>query len=236
VDEETPVKIEQTITGSGNRQAGRDLIETHETHIHHDPLVAARLEELQTIDDFIVKKTEIQLRETFDFPDMLKFNIRLARTFHWPDTVPTREMKEMAEFSDGGNTVMHKRFLDTHRVGDSLYMKGKPGKLYLANTSKNCAEARAVLMSLLSSSKLPLSVVAALKVFDKTVQDNIDMFVISLNDSFEHNQRNIRENDDIESDRHGAAWNYYWGRFIHLRPKADAVSLAIRSFLESERA
>ena len=77
------------------RMAGRDY---NETHIHADPLLQARLAEFQQIEDFIVRKSEIQLRETFDFPEMLKFNIRTARNFYWPGSVPAPEMDEMAEF------------------------------------------------------------------------------------------------------------------------------------------
>ena len=112
-------------------------------------------------------------------------------------------------------------------------MKGKPGKLYAINTSKKYAEARSLLTSISSSSKLPLPIVSALTAFDKVVQDNAQMFAISLSECFAKNQRNIRENDDTNSDRHSAAWNYYWGRFIQLKPKAEAVGLAIRSALET---
>ncbi len=42
---------------------GRDYVES-QTHMHHDPVAEARLEEFRQIDDFVVKKDEMQLRET----------------------------------------------------------------------------------------------------------------------------------------------------------------------------
>jgi hypothetical protein len=230
-----PIKIEQTITGSGNRQAGRDLIETHETHVHHDPLVASRFEEFQRIEDFLLKKDEMQLRETFDFPDMLKFNLRLAKNFFWPGSVPQRDMDEMNEFWKDGRCVMYKPFLDSHLAANNLYMKGKPGHIYLANTSKRFIGAQEELKGLSSSPKLPLDVVNALIDFGNTVDYNISMFPVSLTNSYTQNQRNIRESGDSASDRQSAAWNQYWGIFTHLKPKVEVIGLAIRSFLDHKQ-
>jgi hypothetical protein len=230
-------EIRDSNAGGDIRMVGkveRDYIEKQETHIHHhDRLSEAQLEEFRQIDDFLVKKTEMQLRETFDFPEMLKFNIRLARNFYWPRSVPPREQEEMAEFFKGGDAIMYKPFLDMHTAGDGLYMKGKPGKLYFSNTSKKCLDAKAILRSFFSSSTLPSSVVDALNDVSRAVESNIEMFPISLSESYALNQRNIRENDDPGSDRHSAAWNYYCGRFVHLKPKADAVGMAIRSVLKT---
>jgi len=54
-------------------------------------LFDAQLKEIQTIDEFIGRKNEIELRDTFDFPDMLRFNILLARKDLSPDLVKGEE-------------------------------------------------------------------------------------------------------------------------------------------------
>ena len=111
-------------------------------------------------------------------------------------------------------------------------MKGKPGKVYLGNTSKKCADARALLVSLSSSPKLSLPIANALVEFDNTVGSNIVMFAVSLSESFALNH--IPENCEKEVYEQGRAWNHYWGKFVNLKPKAEAVGLAIRAALESK--
>jgi len=213
---------------------GRDYIEA-QTHIHHDPLVEARMAEFGAIDDFIVKKSEIELRETFDFPDILKFNLKFARNFHWPKDASPEDVEEINTFFKGGNGVMHLDAARQQRVGDDLQITSVPGKVYVTNLSKKFADSRNTLKVMFSSSTLPTSVADALRDLDRTLDIDVKMIATAINESFASNQRNIREHDNTSSDRHGRAWNLYWTKFSHLKPKADAISSAIRLYLDEQR-
>ena len=218
--------------GGDSRMAARDYHEVHQTTIHAAPLLEARLAEFQQIDELICKKDEIQLREALDFPNILKFNIAMTRRSFAPRTVSASESKEIDDFFKDGKAVVSAKYSTVTRINERINVVGIPGKVFIVNISRKYTETRALLMAMYSSSKLPESVSAALKDFDKSIEDNMALMIDSLNDSLSTNRRNVLENDDPSSDRHGSASNRYWSKFVHLKPKANTVNSAIRSFLD----
>jgi hypothetical protein len=77
------VSVGLNVTQAISQSPGAPAVagDLHETHIHHNPLSDLRRDEFRRIDEFIVKKDEFRLRETFDFANLIKHNIVLARTF-----------------------------------------------------------------------------------------------------------------------------------------------------------
>jgi hypothetical protein len=218
-----PVRVVGKVAG--------DYIEQQHTHIHAVPLSEAQLSEFQQIDKFVVKKDELGLRETFDFPGILKYNIILARLAVAPRTVSQSDARECNEFFEGGKAFLDFRYRNVRTENFRLHQDPMPGKIGLLNGSKRYHEARELLMTMYSSSTLPVGVAMALKELDKTIGDNLSLMIESLNDSYETNKRNLLENDDPTSDRYGSAAGRYWYSFVSLKPKAEVVSDAIRQCL-----
>lgn len=237
-------------TGGGTLSVGQTLTQTvndspsarvvagdyHETHVRHvDALAEARLEEFRQIDEVIVKKNEMQLREMFDFPDQMAFNIKRARHFHWPTLSSQSDLKEIDEFFVGGQGLIDLDSATRLQVGEDIRMTNRPGHIHIINMSRKFCDTRNVLMVLSSSSKLPLPVANALRELDAVLETNVKLIATTINESYAHNQRNIREADDTSSDRLHRTFNLYWTKFIDLKPRADATSNAIRDFLNAPK-
>jgi len=173
------------------------------------PLLEAQLRDIQQIDGFIIKKDEHGLRETFDLTNILKFNIRMVRRSLKSALVSKAESEELDAFFKDGNSRVDARYGSLKREDQRLEFRGNPGQIFILNTSKTYREACSQLLALHSSSTLPTGIVAALKEFEKTIEDNTTLMLTSLNQSLSTNKRNIFENDVPESDRCGSAVNLY---------------------------
>jgi hypothetical protein len=195
------------------------------------PLLEAQFSELHQIDDFIGRKTETALRETFDLPKMLKFNIRLTRRTLAPQLVSPSESEELDAYFRGGQALVDARFVRVTRTNNKVRADFIPGKIGILNLSTKYLTNRAQLAKYYSSPLLPSGVIESLKMFDKALQDNSTLMLESLNDSLASDPRNIFENDNESSNWWSSATNLYWQHFIQLKPKADKVNTAIRSAL-----
>lgn len=194
------------------------------------PLFSAQFKMLQSIDDFVARKDENELRETFDFPNMLKYNIKLAKSFEFPN-LASSEVAEVDAFFKGGQGRLDLRYLSVSPPDTRKKVSRIPGKIGMVNTSVKYINSRHMLMEFYSSSQLPSKIAAGLKALDKAVDDNMTLMIESLNESLRSDPRNISENDDGSSNFYASAYNLYWTKFIPLKEKADAVSSAIREYL-----
>jgi hypothetical protein len=85
-----------------------------------------------------------------------------------------------------------------------------------------------------SSSRLPTKVIDALSAFDRAVGANLTLMIEVLNGRLADNAQNIVRNFEYPSPYFGNVSGLYWDRFTQLKPKANAISSAIREYLKVE--
>ena len=107
-----------------------------------------------------------------------------------------------------------------------------PGKIGLIKTSAKYVTNRAFLEKLLSSSQLPKNIAEKLKQFNDVIEQNSVLMIEVLNEELSIDSKNIFENDSYSSPYYGAVSVAYWAKFNDLRPKAEQVSGAIRTYLK----
>jgi hypothetical protein len=188
--------------------------------------------ELEEINDFICKKDEIELRTTFDFPDVLKYNIKFVRRNLAPALVSQEESVEIDAFFLNGNSMFDVKYANVTTPNNRVQIDWIPGKIGIINLSAKYVENKKALTKLFSSSRLPADVVAALKGFNEAVDRDSTLMIESLNQSLASDPRNILENDVYGSNWYGSAAGFYWKQFISLRAKADLVSVATRNAMD----
>lgn len=188
--------------------------------------------QLSEINDFICRKSELELRETFDFPQMLKYNIKFVKRNLVQRQISKEESAQIDEFFRNGNGRLDTRYANIRSINNRAHIDWIPGKIGVINTSARYGEARKKLSSLAASALLPTNLTAALRDFDDTVERDSTLMIESLNQSLAVNPRHIVENDVDGSNWYGSASGLYWSQFVPLRPKADAVTAAIRQVVE----
>jgi hypothetical protein len=161
----------------------------------------------------------------------LDFNIKFARRNLAPKLVTHEESDEIDKFFEGSQSRIDIRYANISGV-NVAHVQWIPGNIGLINTSKKYNESRRLLAQFYSSAQLPVEVVRTLKDFDKAIEDNLVLMIEVLNERLADNAEKIIDNDKYSSPRFGNMSNLYWSRFIKLRPKAEAVSAAIRAYLE----
>jgi len=193
----------------------------------------SQFNEIRQIDALIGRKDEMELRNTFDFPNMLKFNLLLIRRSADTDSVSPSESKEMDAYWAGGQGIVDSRYLRISRHGDGpIEATMVPGKIGIINTSVRYIDAEKQLRELCDSPDLPVDIVAALKDFNKTVASDTSTLLTSLNESYSAAPKSVLEDSDTSSPWFGYASDHYWQQFVPLGPKADKVRLAIRRYLK----
>jgi hypothetical protein len=175
----------------------------HSTQLTSTVLREQAVKELTEINDFIVKKDEDQLRETFDFRRILEFNIRLFKKSTNLKALSRGQLKEMNDFFKGGSGVLDMRFVKVYALNNVAHVEWLPGKIGVINASVKYMQNRSKLAGFISSSQLPSSVTEALKDFDEVVSRNFSLMCESLNKSLSDDPRNILENDVYSSPRYG---------------------------------
>lgn len=187
---------------------------------------------LAEIDRFLLQKDEVSLRETFDYPSMLKYNILFAKGKLFPNTFTVQEKTEMDTFFKGGQAILDIRYAHVVNDKNRARVDWIPGQLGLVNISSKYSESRRHLIALYSSSQIPDSVCSALRDFDNTIQLNTRLMIESLNQSAKTPQ-SIIQNDVYGSQWYGTASGLYWVKFSPLEPKAQEVRTAIVKYKES---
>jgi hypothetical protein len=200
----------------------------------HAALYEVQLAELREIDKFVGIKNEWQLRDTFDFIDMIKFNIRFAKNMLFPNSVPAQQLQELDAFFAGGLGILNYQHGTWARRpdGGAANFVPFPGKVFALNQSAKQAEAVSRLHQYESSSTVPADVRERLKEFSATVDQNVTLMFEVINERTSKNKNNLLHDDDPSSDRLGVINNAYWAKFTNLEPKARAVNEAIRHHLD----
>jgi len=199
-----------------------------------DPIfVESQFREFKEIDEFIGRKNEIELRETFDFPNMLKFNIKLARRNITPTSVKASESEEIDAFFMGGQAMLDARYVKVQRLKRiEVYLI--PGKIGIVNISQKYIQNRGQLARYCASPLLPQEIIQALKSLDETVEKNVVLMFDSLNESLSSDPRNILDDDNTASSFWGSASALYWTHFVQLKPKSETINIAIRKALKTD--
>lgn len=187
------------------------------------PLYAAQLEQLIEIDAFIGNKDETRLRETFDLPDMIKFNILKAKgqLFTWGLT--DEEAKTLNEFFAGGQAQIDTRYAKLSNVNNAAKYEEIPGKFGLINLSKKYVENLKRLNELIASATIPDDVKKALTDFRDTVTADTTLMFDVINDCFQANPAQLLQNEAYGQPFYGSVTGAYATRFALLRPKADLI-------------
>jgi hypothetical protein len=194
-------------------------------------LYEEQLRELREIEEFIGKKDENELRETFDLPTILKFNIKFDRR-DLVRLIDKSESNEIDRVFSGGQARLDVRYANISNVNNTAHVEWIPGKIGVINTTAKYVESRKRLNGFILSAKLPSNVVNALKGLDDMIERDLTMMVESLNDRLSDNKDNIIQEFNQSSVFYGGTSGYYWTRFSNLRPEAERISKAIREYLK----
>ena len=197
------------------------------------PLLTSQIEEIKRLQDFIGGKGETELRELFDIPGMMKFNIRLAKSQLAPQATTREEMAETDEFFHEGKgtiNISHGYGKIIHTPNGVRY-EAVPGKTGLLNFSKKRITNEEILTNFESSAQMPSKIRVALKAFHKALSDNMDVLFDVINEKFAEDPRNLTEAENINSPFYAVIWTEFCNRFIQLQPKRDAVIAEIQEYL-----
>lgn len=195
------------------------------------PIAEAQVKELQAVGEFIARKDEMALRETFDLPNILAYNIKMVRRGIVPSQVSPSESQQIDDYFKGGQARLDARFMNVQTINHRIDAHFIPGKIGIINTSSKYIQSRAQLAQYCASPLLPSPVIQALNEFDETIERDMVLMIESLNDSLSSDPRNIIENDQVGSNWLLSAWGLYWTHFHNLRPKSEKVSSEIRAAL-----
>lgn len=188
---------------------------------------------LEDIDDFIASKDENGLREQFDFPDMLKYNILYARRNLFPKLVSLHQSEDIDRYFTGGQARIDTRYAKVSNVNNRADVEWIPGRIGVISTSAKYNTSRHHLAELYSSASTPAPVANALKDLDDVVEKNSTWMIESLNDSLSTDPRYISENDTAGSRFYGSASGAYWTKFTPLSSKGDTVRISLRVYLSA---
>jgi len=221
----------------GGSNSGPQTVFNGPVHITHapptTPLYEVQLQEFRDIDDFVGKKNEMPLRETFDIPDNVKYNILLAKQNIAPDKVSPERTAEINVFFKDGTGAINTKYAKLSRPhGNAVQYEKLDGKIGVINHSAKFNASMFKLQMFAASSTLPTDVKVALADMEKTIASNMELLLDVINERYSVNRNNLLHEDDPASTRYGAISSPYWEKFVHLRPKAEAISEAIRRHLE----
>lgn len=194
-----------------------------------DPLFEAQLAELSELDQFIAWKNEFELRETFDLPNILRFNVRLQRA----EMIGQRDHDAERFFENGAARItLTKVVIRPSPTGGAHQMEPIPGHIYCINISEKYVNNRRKLAQFADSIMLPSEVIDMVKALDATIERNSELMVEVLDERFRSNRRNIIDHEDPKSSRCGGVNNAYWHKFEVFKPLANEIGAAIRKHLK----
>jgi len=191
------------------------------------PLLEAQLAELREVEDFIARKSEGELRDTFDFPNILEFNVKMIRR-QFGHAEPGVE-----EFFQGGEGR-----LDPSRVKLTLGTGGQghhaepiDGRVGWINVSAKYVQSRATLNRMADSPRLPTGVIRQLKRLNLAVETNSTTMTAVLDEAMVTDQRRFTNYANGGAPEYAWINNTYWHRFQKLKPIAEDVGAEIRKYL-----
>ena len=186
---------------------------------------------LNSINDFISKKDELELRDTFDFPSVVRDAI-LAAKIQLTTAAATQAERDMVarDMVDGQN-VVYVRYV--HMDGNNITpLQGKSGILHL---TPKAVKAKKQLAIFYSSALTPIDVSDALKDLERAVVDNQEILMDTINESYAANPLTISNALSCPKKDCMTVNNLFYSRFIQLQPKATAITSAMRKYIESHQ-
>jgi hypothetical protein len=203
-------------------------IEKHKNEREKDKEQAALF---TAIDDFILKKNEIELRETFDIPTITKDAILEAKIQLTPKVASQVEKDTVARDMVDGQNVTYFRYV---RV-DGTQITPLPGKSGILHLTPKAVKSRKRLNAFYSSALLPAEVAEPLRELEKAIADDQEILMDTINESYAANPTSISNAFDCPKEDCNAVVDRFYPRYIQLQPKAAAVTDAIRKYRESNK-
>jgi len=186
---------------------------------------------LNSINDFISTKDEMELRETFDIPTVTRDAILEAKIQLTPAAATQAERDTVARDMVDGQSVFFFRYV--HMDGNNITpLPGKSGVLHL---TPKAVQARKQLTSFYSSALTPTDVSSALKDLEKAILDNQEILMDTINESYASNPSTISTAFSCPQRDCMTVNNLSYSRFIQLQPKATAITSTMRKYMESHQ-
>lgn len=197
---------------------------------HRKALSEHVIRELENLDDFIGKKDEIELRDLFDFPKIIEYNIRFYRREVFPSDVTPQESAEIDKFFSGGNAIVDVRFVNIRNVNNRADIQKIPGKIGIINVSSKYTKSNRALSEFAASPKIPREISDTISKLIETIQNNQSQIFDVINEKFSDNKQCLKLEFEPTSVYFGSIEGMYWKRFIDLRPKVDQINSYARNY------
>jgi hypothetical protein len=196
------------------------------------PLLKSQLEEITRLQEFLTARYESGLREIFDLPGIMRFNIKMTKRSLVPKSMSSTESDEIDEFFKGGQAIVNTKYCNVSRNAHGTpRVEWIPGRVGAVNVSLKHVTNRQRLSAFEESAQLPADVCIAVKELGQGVDDNIMLLLDVLNEKMTENPVHVVQ-DEGASPNLGATSNVYLSRFIQLKPKQEKVIAAIREYLD----
>jgi hypothetical protein len=209
-----------------------EIEETSSAPEPNPTLLQAQIAIFDKVQQFFGGLDESGLRELFDFPKMLRFNVLLTRRDLQKNNFPADLNTEMNNYFIGGQAIVSLRYANVNATpSKTAQVEWIPGNIGAVNTSIKFIDARHKLADLSASVVLPGSIRDTLKEFDKTIQDNIELMFDVLNERLSHNPAEFVFAEDPKSPYYGTIVGEYATRFHLFSQKANDIRQEIRRYL-----
>jgi hypothetical protein len=201
-----------------------------------NPLIDAQFTDISSLERFVGGKDEYELHELFDFPNMILLNIQLTKARLQRASETKTNVFDMTAYLGNGEKI----HLNTEIAGDTLQMSptGRatlnpdPHRMAMIILTKKYLESKRALFVFEDSVKLPTAIIESIKKFDRAVEENTSNIHSILDSDLPESPEYFLSYDDDKSKYFGAANESVMKRFIQLKPKADDIISAIRSYLK----
>ena len=217
-----------TIVLFGSSATTIATIQTHKIQGEQDKEQAALF---TSIDEFILRKDEIALRETFDIPTVTKDAILEAKIELTPQFASQIDKDTVARDMIDGKNVFFYRYI---RV-DGTQISPMPGKSGILHLTPKAVSAKEKLKSFYSSALVPADVAEPLRGLEKALSDDQELLMDTINEAYATNPSSISNAFDCPKEDCNTVVDKFYPRYIQLRPKAEAVTDAIRKYREAHK-
>lgn len=197
-----------------------------ETRAPAAPADSERTLLFNSINDFICKKDESGLRDTFDIPIIVRDAILEAK-MQLAQTATQAERDTVARDMVDGQNVFYFRYVHL----DGANITPTPGKSGILHLTPKAVQARKQLATLRSSALAPPDVSEALEDLEKAIADNQEILMDTINESYAANPSTISTAFSCPTGDCWAVNNLFYSRFVQLEPKATAVTAAMRKHM-----
>jgi hypothetical protein len=229
----SPLGMTNTGAYAGRDNTGTQQVFQGPVTIQHTPSPRSgpEFEEIQKINALIGSKDEMALRRQFDIPDMLEGNIILQR--QRISLIKKGEGKKFVygpPYTDGGDGFAIIRITRFQPRQNSIFIESDPNgpEVIGVATTLKYRKSTDLLVELINSILVPDKICNPLRDFSGTISRNSSLMIDVLNEMAHESFDNFTSNNNADSPHFKKINHQYWSRFEQLKPKADAVILAIK--------